>query len=140
MRTPTIEAELEATNGGYVEREKVLGSFVPEDLYWEEYYCLYEPLPRPDGVIRSSVLPGFQFRMRDLYDQPDPSHLIHDPVYMSYISPRVCAERQLVEWERQRAEQAEAQLQGERRRNEQERRRNELLANLLRLAGIIPPD
>lgn len=94
-----------------------------------EFYGLrngvYEPLPRPDGIVRSAVLPGFQFRIQDLYDQPAPPQMIDDPIYSGFISP-------LYRRERLRAERAEARL-------EQERQRAEEYAALLKKAGLLPP-
>lgn len=88
-----------------------------------EFYGLrkgvYEPLPRPDGIIRSEVLPGFQFRIQDLYDQPAPPQMINDPIYSGFISP-------LYRQERLRAERAEA--------------RAEQYAALLKKAGLLPPE
>ena len=85
---------------------------------------VYLPMPRTDGVIRSLVLPGFQFRIQDLYDQPALHRLVDDPIYSNFISP-------LYRTERLRAEQAEAQLA-------QERQRAEHYAALLQAAGLLP--
>ncbi len=45
---------------------------------------------RPDagGVIRSQVLPGFQFRRRDLLNLPDLEELALDELYAGYVIPR----------------------------------------------------
>ncbi len=85
---------------------------------------VYQPLPRTDGIIRSQVLPGFQFRVQDLYAKPAPPHMVEDPVYNTFISPLYRAERL-------RAEEAEA-------RAEQERQRAEHYAALLQAAGLLP--
>jgi Uma2 family endonuclease len=93
---------------------------------------VYQSMPRPGGVIRSQVLPGFQFRVQDLYAKPTAQQLVQDPVYNSFISPLYRAERQ-------RAEQAEARAEEERQRAEEERQRAEHYASLLRAAGLLPP-
>lgn len=80
---------------------------------------VYEPLPRVDGVVRSRVLPGFQFRVTDLYDKPGAAQMMADPVYADFIAPLARAERQRAEAERQRAAR---------------------YASLLRAAGLLPPD
>ncbi|HRJ40919.1 MAG: Uma2 family endonuclease [Caldilineaceae bacterium] len=80
---------------------------------------VYAPLPRVDGIVRSQVLPGFQFRVADLYDKPGPAQMVADPVYGNFIAPLVRAERQ-------RAEAAEA--------------RTEQYAALLKAAGLLPLD
>lgn len=94
---------------------------------------VYQPLPRTDGVIRSVVLPGFQFHIQDLYDQPAAPQMVQDPVYNTFISP-------LYRSERQRAEQAEALAEQERQRAEAERQRADHYAALLKAAGLLPPE
>jgi hypothetical protein len=86
---------------------------------------VYRPMPRSNGVIRSLVLPGFQFRIEDLYTQPAPPQMVGDPVYSAFISPYYRAERK-------RAEEAEALA-------EQERQRADRYAVLLKQAGLLPP-
>jgi hypothetical protein len=111
----------------------------------------FEPLPRSNGVVRSLVLPGFQFRVSDLYDQPAPPQMVQDPVYSAFISPFLRAERQRAEeaearaeQERQRAEQESQRAEQESQRAEQERiradqewRRAERYAALLDAAGLL---
>ena len=80
---------------------------------------VYQPLPRTDGVIRSLVLPGLQFRVQDLYTQPATPQMVQDSVYNSFISPLYRAERL-------RAEQAEA--------------RAEHYATLLKAVGLLPAE
>jgi Uma2 family endonuclease len=46
----------------------------------------YEEIePDAEGVIRSEVLPGFQFRLRDLYRMPELEELALDEVYQGYV-------------------------------------------------------
>jgi hypothetical protein len=70
-------------------------------------------------VIRARVLPGFQFRIQDLYNKPAAPQLVQDPLYNTFVSPLYRAERL-------RAEQAEA--------------RAEHYAALLKAAGLLLPD
>jgi hypothetical protein len=85
----------------------------------------YEPLPvGPGGLIRSAVLPGFQWRLGDLERQPSLEALIDDPVYQGYVLLNLQQERQRAEQERQRAEQAW--------------QRAERLAEQLRAMGVDP--
>lgn len=107
---------------------------------------VYRPMPRSNGVIRSLVLPDFQFRIEDLYSKPTPPQMVGDPVYSAFISPYYRAERQ-------RAEEAEALVELERQRVQQERQRAEEAealaaearqradhyAALLKQAGLLPP-
>ena len=44
-----------------------------------------EMVPDAAGVIRSTVLPGFQFRVDDLYRRPDFTELALHPVYSGYL-------------------------------------------------------
>jgi Uma2 family endonuclease len=85
--------------------------------------------PGPEKVIRSHVLPGFQFRIADLLRKPRLTDLVDDEVYRDFILPEYQAERQRAEQEHQRAEQ-------EHQRAEQERQRAERLAARLRALGI----
>ena len=54
-----------------------------------------------DGIIRSRVLPGLQFRLTDLLTQPEPKAMVRDPVYADLVLP---------EW-REAELRAEAQTQ-----------------------------
>lgn len=49
--------------------------------------------PAPGKIIRSAVLPGFQFRKSDLYIRPDFETLAEDPVYRSFVLKKWQAER-----------------------------------------------
>ena len=64
----------------------------------------YARIPELDGIIRSEVLPGFQFRLRDLYDHPDLRERLDDSVYNSFIFLDYQAAEKRAETERQRAE------------------------------------
>jgi len=46
------------------------------------YYKKIKPI---NGIICSEVLPGFQFREKDLYLLPDPEKLYKDDVYKSFV-------------------------------------------------------
>ena len=87
---------------------------------------LYTPIPPRDGVIRSRVLPGFQFRLDDLLTQPSDEHLRDDPIYAGFV---------LAGWraDRERAETAQRQADAE-------HRRAEYLAARLRAMGLDPDD
>jgi hypothetical protein len=57
----------------------------------------------PDGLVRSEILPGFQFHIRDLLGHRPLAALRHDPVYRSFVYPQWQQEeqaRQLAEAER----------------------------------------
>lgn len=113
---------------------------------------VYVPIKAVDGVIHSKVLPGFRFRLADLYRMPDPPAMVADPVYRDFVSPFLRAEREraeqaleLAEQERERAEQEYGRAEQERERAEaatqqmlQERTRAEdALAQAARYAALL---
>ncbi len=56
------------------------------------FYCLgingiYKPISAPKGIIKSTVLPGFQFRSEDLYHCPSLAEMIKDEVYKDFVLP-----------------------------------------------------
>ena len=86
----------------------------------------YEEIPpNVEGVIRSELLPGFQFRHEDLQRQPDLAELALDEVYSGYVIPdfqaavtradeaeaRVATEAQRADSEAQARQQAEERAQ-----------------------------
>ena len=80
---------------------------------------VYLPLVPEDGVIRSRVLPGLQFRLSDLVTQPAPETMRRDPVYADFVLPgwqeaerQAAAERKARRLAEQRAD-AEAQARQE---------------------------
>jgi Uma2 family endonuclease len=54
----------------------------------------YVPIaPVAGDVIRSSVLPGFQFRISDLHRQPTLIELAQNPVYQAFVLPEYQAQK-----------------------------------------------
>jgi len=76
---------------------------------------VYVPITPDDGVIRSRVLPGLQFRVADLCRRPEHGALRDDPVYAAFVLPgwRAAEEHAAAQAQaRQQAEQhAAAQAQ-----------------------------
>lgn len=95
-----------------------------------EFYRLgangeYEAVqPDADGVVRSEVLPGFQFRWSDLYKRPPLNELVEDPIYNQFVIPNYQLLKSYAEAEHRRAEAAEQLLA--------------LYADQLRALGIEP--
>lgn len=99
--------------------------------------------PIDDDVIESGILPGFRFRISDLYRQPPLEELAEDNIYHEYVFPaykemkqiaikereRAERERERAEREKQRADQAEAQLMLQNKKMEK-------MAEKLRALGI----
>jgi hypothetical protein len=112
----TVVKKQEYAAGG-VSEYYILDENRGETAFYQLRNGVYVPLPRQGGVIRSRVLPGFQFRLTDLYRLPEPPQLLDDPVYQAFVSPFLRAERSRAEeaeiraeQESKRAEQAETQL------------------------------
>ena len=64
---------------------------------------VYRPIPSDDGIVRSRVLPGFQFRKDDLLRRPAMKTLRHDSLYREFLLPdwqRVERDRDQVTQER----------------------------------------
>ena len=85
----TVEKRIEYAQGG-VREYYILD---PSEQYMhcyrrdaEGYYVEIEA--DDDGVIRSRVLPGFQFRWDDLLRRPDIEELALDEVYSGYVLPK----------------------------------------------------
>lgn len=92
--------------------------------------------PDPDGIIHSEVLPGFRFRIADLYRQPTLLEMAADPVYQPFVMVDYQLEKQYAEQERQRAEQERQRAEQAEANAQQERARAEQLAARLRALGI----
>ncbi|MEZ4712048.1 MAG: Uma2 family endonuclease [Caldilineaceae bacterium] len=106
---------------------------IETQFYALNAHGVYQPILQSDGVVRSQVLPGFQFRVQDLYDQPTPPEMVDDPVYSGFISPLYRAERQRAQQEHQRAQQ-------EHQRAEDAEARAAHYKELLKAAGLLPPE
>jgi len=111
-----------------------------EDNYMAFYrlnqYGIFVPIKLIDNdIVRSEVLKGFQFRVSDLFRQPEIDELTDDTVYCGFVLPdrktkqRAEKAEKKAELERQRAEDAENLA-------EQEKQRADRLAEKLRALGI----
>lgn len=85
---------------------------------------VYQPIPSDGGVVRSAILPGFQFRPEDLRRRPPMKSLRLDAVYRDFVLPGWLRAEQ----ERDRAE--EARDRAEQERNELLRARLKAIADL----------
>jgi hypothetical protein len=86
----------------------------------------YQKITPDRGVIRSEVLPGFRFRVNDLYEQPSLEEMTEDAVYQEYVLPFYRQMRQEAEMERQKAEMERQRAELEWQRAESERQKAEL--------------
>ncbi len=66
--------------------------------------------PLKGGIIKSKVLPGFQFRIEDLFTKPSPDEMINDKVYQDFVLPAYLKEKQARLLAEERAKQLAEQL------------------------------
>ena len=95
----------------------------------------YEEIqPDTEGVIRSEVLPGFQFRLRDLYGMPELEELALDEAYRGYVLLKYQASVAAVAAEAAARQEAEQRADSEAAaRREAEARMQAMEAELARL-------
>ncbi|MCK5525445.1 MAG: Uma2 family endonuclease [Thiomargarita sp.] len=99
---------------------------------------VYIPIIPIRDIIKSTVLPGFQFRIEDLFTKPTPDEMISDKVYQRFVLPGY-AEEKRARQEEKRAHQAEKRArQAEKRARKKAEERTERLAQKLRALGIDP--
>ncbi|MCP4699853.1 MAG: Uma2 family endonuclease, partial [Gammaproteobacteria bacterium] len=66
------------------------------------------------GVVKSKVLPGFQFRIADLYLRPSLEEMVEDSVYRDFVFPAYTKEKQARMAAEARAQEAEGKADAER--------------------------
>ncbi|CAN2042351.1 Protein containing DUF820 [Candidatus Magnetomoraceae bacterium gMMP-15] len=91
------------------------------------YYSKIQP---HNGVIRSEVLPGFQFHLDDLYNRPDSNEMSADIIYKHFVSTeyqyaiqKALAEQQRADTEQQRADTEQQRADTEQQRADTEQQR-----------------
>ncbi|MDM8551596.1 Uma2 family endonuclease [Desulfobacterales bacterium HSG2] len=82
-------------------------------------------LPASGGIIRSSVLPGFQFREADLYTRPSLIKMAEDAVYKAFVLRDWQAERGRADNAEKKTEKAEKKAERAEKKVEAERRKVE---------------
>ena len=118
----------------------------PEDRYMRFYRLTagrhYADIqPDAAGIIRSNVLPGFQFRRADLLKQPTLAELALDEIYANYVFPGYLASVKKIaaataarkQAEDRAAAEAAARRQAEERAKSSEEDKRALQAELARL-------
>ncbi len=93
-----------------------------------------EIAPDKEGVIRSAVLPGLQFRTRDMLLKPSLETLAKDAVYQGYVLLHYQQAMAAVEGAQRRVELERQRAELERQRANAEQQRAETLANELEQA------
>jgi len=71
---------------------------------------IYHPILAQNGIIKSTKLPGFQFRSEDLYSCPSLSAMIKDEVYKAFVLPDYSEALEKVEKFEQQAKRLAEQL------------------------------
>ena len=117
---------------GEVERDTMVKKAEYAEAGVSEYYLLdrlgqetsfyrlastgvYEPIPiTSEGVLRSAILPGFQFKVLDLYEKPLFHKLSADAVYREFVMPYYQEEKRKTRKERQARQAAERREEKER--------------------------
>jgi hypothetical protein len=56
--------------------------------------------PQKGGIIKSKVLPGFQFRIEDLFDKPSIEEMVENKVYQQFVMPSYLREKQALQAEK----------------------------------------
>ncbi len=130
----TISKKNEYAAGGVKEYYILDGHSRYTAFYRLNAQRVYAPIkPVKEDIIKSMVLPGFQFRIGDLYHRPSIEEMIDDPVYQEFVLPGYRQAKQQAEVE------ALARYQAE-QRAEQQRLRADKFAEQLRALGINPDD
>jgi Uma2 family endonuclease len=69
--------------------------------------------PQKGGIIKSKVLPGFQFRIEDLFNKPSIEEMVDDKVYQHFVMPSYLREKQALQAEKQALQAEKQALQAE---------------------------
>jgi phage regulator Rha-like protein len=114
---------------------------------------VYIPIkPLRDKIIQSTVLPGFQFWIEDLFTKPSLDDMIEDPIYQGFVLPKYQQEKrarwqaeQQIETEKLARWQAEQQIETEKQARwqaeqqaQQAEQQAQQFAELLRSLGADP--
>jgi len=126
IKRDTVEKKKEYEGIG-VKEYYILDARRTETAFWrlnqKGKYQKIKPIRKE--IVQSEVLPGFQFRISDLYRQPSLKEMAEDEVYQGYVLPFYQKARQEAETERQRAETEWKRAETERKQAETERQRAE---------------
>ncbi len=115
----------------------ILDAKKSETAFWRRNKGKYRQIKAgPGGIIQSDVLPGFQFRLSDLYRQPSLKDMAEDKLYQRFILPFYQAEKQRAESEYLRAEAEKLRAESAEKQFQQEKERADRLAAKLRELGI----
>jgi Uma2 family endonuclease len=111
IKRDTVSKRGEYAEGG-VKEYYILDGY---DRYLEFYRLnakgVYMPIkPTKGGIIKSKVLPGFQFRRQDLFNKPSPEEMIADKVYKGFVLPGYSEAKEQASEEKRARQKAEAEI------------------------------
>ncbi len=140
MERDTIIKKQEYAQGG-VQEYYILDSH-PERMNFyrlSKARGIYLPIkPTKEGIIKSKVLPRFQFRITDLLSRPSPDDMINDPVYQNFVLPGYREAKQQLFEVQQQAFEAQQAYQAEIQARQRAEQRAQRLADKMRALGIEP--
>jgi hypothetical protein len=88
MERDTVTKKEEYAQGGVKEYYILDGRRERTQLYCLNAQGVYISIkPATGNIIKSKVLPGFQFRFDDLFTKPSPDEMITDKVYQGFFLP-----------------------------------------------------
>ena len=105
----TVTKKAEYARGGVPEYYILHRDERYQGFFTRDARGVYVPMDTADGVVRSRVLPGFQFRVGDLRRQPGLETMHDDALYQGFV---------LLEWqrtEREAREESQARQEAEQR-------------------------
>ena len=76
----------------------------------------YEQVQPINGILKSEVLPGFQFREKDLYSRPSQEEMSEDEVYKYFVFLSYQAEKQRANAEKKRADAEKKKVAAEKKK------------------------
>ena len=151
----TVSKKAEYAAGGVKEYYILDGHDRHTAFYHLNAKGVYVPIkPFQGDIIKSTVLPGFQFRTQDLYQRPSPEEMIDDSVYQGFVLPGYSEAKQQAEEATLQVEKVTLQVEKatlqvekvtqradkERRARQEAEQRAERFAEQLRALGINPDD
>ncbi len=110
IRRDTVEKYQEYELAG-VPEYYILDEKGREMTFLQNVNGVYQPIRPINGVIHSTVLPDFRFRVADLYRRPPMVTLTDDPVYQDFVLLEYQSAQRQAELERQQREAAQRQAE-----------------------------
>ena len=86
----------------------------------------YEPVKPVNNVLKSEVLPHFQFRESDLYSRPSQEEMSEDEVYKDFVFLSYQTEKKKAKAEKKRADVADHKAKAEKKRADAERKKADI--------------